>query len=714
MDISKIIEDMTLPEKLAQMTQLLGDYYVSDYDSKLMGLSYGFDMDEKLVWNVGSVLGLMGAKECKHAQIEFLKRNRHQIPLMFMQDVIHGYRTIFPSVLGLACSWNPELIVETASIAAKEAAVSGVHVTFSPMADLVRDPRWGRVVESAGEDPYLNALYARAFVRGYQGDNVGEQFKLASCVKHFIGYGACEAGRDYNTTEIGEYSLRGQYLPAFKAAIEQDCKIVMTAFNALDGVPCTGNRRLLRETLREEMGFDGIIISDCTSVYELIPHGFAEHEAEACEKSLTAGVDIEMVSTTYYQNGEKNLKEDKITMKQIDAAVMRILMLKKELGLFQNPLKDIDEQREKELHLCSAHRTAARKAARESVVLLKNEGETLPLSTKYKKIALLGPYGDSKNLLDVWKCAGQEEEAVSIYEGLNQKQNVTAMKGCGIYDGTLEERQQAVALAKDSDIILLALGEHPEMSAEAGSRGHITLPEVQMKLAEELFALGKPVVVVLISGRPLELGIIAERASAILAAWFPGTEGGNAIAELLVGEESPLARLTMSFPVSVGQIPVYYNHLPTGRPKGAEENGERFVSRYIDLPNAPLYPFGYGLTYTEFQYGKIELSSNILDKSTGIIARISIKNIGKRSGVETVQLYLQDLAGSRSRPVLELKGFQRVCLEPAEERQLEFKITDEMVKFNTLENGFASENGRFKVYIGKNALEHEHAVFEKL
>ncbi|MDI6618179.1 MAG: glycoside hydrolase family 3 N-terminal domain-containing protein [Clostridiales bacterium] len=712
MDFTKLIDDMTLGEKLAQMTQLLGNYYVSDDYGKLMGLSYGFDVSEKMAWNIGSILGLTGAAKLKHVQDEYLKRSRHKIPLMFMQDVVHGFRTIFPSPLGLACTWDTGLIEEVASISAKEAAVSGIHVTFSPMVDLVRDPRWGRVIESTGEDPYLNCLYAKAFVKGYQGNSIRDKFKIAACVKHFAGYGACEAGREYNTTEISQYSLKEYYLPAYRAAVDAGCKMVMTAFNSLNGIPCTGNKKLLNNTLRDKWGFDGVIISDCTAIYELVPHGFAENSAEACAKAINAGIDIEMVSTTYYENGKANIESSKITMKQIDEAVLRILRLKEELGLFKNPYKDADEAKEKEILLCKKHREAARRAAARSLVLLKNSGNILPISKKQKNVALIGPYAESKELLDIWKCEGREDEVVSISEGLGQKLDFLTARGCGIREGTNEEMQHALEVAEKSDLIILALGEHPDMSAEAGSRGYLTLPRVQRQLASRIFETGKPVVIVLINGRPLELGEIAKKADAILEAWFPGTEGGNAIADILVGDIYPSGRLTMSFPFTIGQVPVYYNALPTGRPKGDDNNPERFVSRYRDIPNAPLYPFGYGLTYADFSYGKISLSSEIITPDSSITVKVNIKNTGGKSGTETVQMYIRDIAGSMSRPVLELKGFERITLKPGEEAPVQFKITEEMLKFNTLENGFAAEAGRFKVYIGKNSKDLQSAEFE--
>jgi beta-glucosidase len=712
MDFKKLLSEMTLPEKLAQMTQIRGANYISEGNTKLMGRSYVFDINEELAWNIGSILSLSGAKNVKWLQDEYLNKSKNKIPLMFMQDVIHGFRTIFPSPLAMACSWQPDLLEEAAAISAKEAAVAGLHVTFSPMADLVRDPRWGRVIEATGEDPYLNSLYARAFVKGYQGDDIKDKYRLASCVKHLAAYGASEAGRDYNTTDISKYSLEEFYLPAYQAAVEQGCKMVMTAFNSLNGVPCTGNKEIIQNILRDKWGFDGIVISDCTSVFELILHGFAEDVAEACEKAINAGVDIEMVSNTYFNNGLKKIEENKITMEQIDEMVMRILKLKEELGLFENPYKDADEEEEKQILLCEEHRAAARRITASSMVLLKNQGNILPISKAQKNVALIGPYAESKELLDLWKCEGRVEEVVSLAEGLKNRLDLKISEGCGIHEGTEEKMEEALKLAENSDLIILALGEHPLMSSEAGSRAYITLPEVQRELAKKVFELGKPVVVVLINGRPLELAEIAERADAILECWFPGTEGGNAMADILLGDEYPSGRLTMSFPVTVGQIPVYYNALPTGRPQKAPENPERFVSRYTDIPNAPLYPFGYGLTYTEFNYSEMQLSSQRLTPGTSITAKIKIKNIGDKFGTETVQLYIRDLAGSMSRPVLELKGFRKVTLQPGEETEVEFEITEQMLRFNTLENGFVSEAGKFKAFIGKNARDLQAVDFE--
>lgn len=706
---SELIREMTIQEKLAQMTQIMGDCFVSQGYGKLMGLSYGFGIPEELAWNIGSVLGMGGAEKLRRVQDLYLSHNRHKIPLMFMCDIIHGYRTIFPSPLAMACTWQPELVEKSARIAAKEASVSGVTVTFSPMADLSRDARWGRSIEGTGEDPFLNSLYAAAFVRGYQGGGVGNPYQIASCVKHFAAYGAAEGGRDYNTTSIGDYDLFENYLPAYQAAVKAGCRLVMSAFNALNGVPCTGNRWLFQDILRKEWGFDGTVITDCTALYELIPHGYSETVEDAAASALEAGMEIEMVSTAFFQKGEELVRSGRISERCLDEAVEHILELKDELGLFENPYKDLDEEKEKQLHLCAEHRAAARDMAAESAVLLKNSGNVLPLS-RQQKIALIGPYADSQELLDIWKCEGREEECVSLFQGLKDKADCILCPACGLREGAADLAAARKA-ASQCDVTVLALGEPPEMSAEAGSRAYLTLPQEQLRLAEAVLETGKPTVVVLFHGRPLELGSLAQKADAILAAWYPGTEGGSALAELLMGERSPSGRLTMCFPHTVGQLPLYYNALPTGRPKQGEQDEERFRSRYLDAPNLPLYPFGHGLTYTSFSYSPVTLSAQVMHPADVLTASVRLRNTGDRAGVETVQLYLRDMGGSRSRPVRMLKDFQRVALAPGEEKTVQFRLGIEQLKYHTPANGFTWEAGAFQVFIGPDACTENGASF---
>lgn len=701
---AELMNQMTVSEKLAQMTQIMGEPFISEGYGNLMGISYGFDIAPELAWNIGSILGMGGAERVKAVQHTYLEKNRNKIPLIFMHDVIHGYRTIFPSPLGMSCSWEPETVMKAAEVAAKEASVSGIQVTFSPMADLARDARWGRVIEGNGEDPMLNSLFTAAYVKGYQGENIKDKYKLASCVKHFAGYGAAESGRDYNTTEISDYQLRENYLPAYRAAVEAGCKLVMSAFNALNGVPCTGNKWLFNEVLRKEWGFQGTVITDCTALYELIPHGFSENPQQAALAALETGMDIEMVSTAYFNELPKLIEDGRVDIQLLDAAVERILELKDEMGLFENPYKDADEKEEERWHLCPEHRSIARDVAVKSMVLLKNNGNVLPLSHD-SKIALIGPFAQSNELLDIWKCEGKEEECITLEQGLQGRISFKMVKGCS-WEGKEDDAvlmEEAIAAAGDCDVVVLAVGEHPSMSAEAGSRAYITLPQNQQKLAQRILNLGKKTVVVLFNGRPMELGSLNDQADAILVAWYPGTEGGNAVADILLGDKAPSGRLPMSFPCTIGQLPIYYNALPTGRPKYSDENKERFCSRYLDAPNAPAYSFGFGLTYTQFVYGKVTLSSNSMTENDTIVAKVEITNTGSQDGIETVQLYLRDMGGSCARPLKMLKGYQKITLQPNEKKTVSFLISLEMLKYNTLNNGYTAEKGMFMVFIGPDS-----------
>ena len=712
-DFDELIKRMTLKEKLAEITQLYGDEYTED-DSTFMGIDYRFEANREMVDNVGSILGVSGAALIKEAQKKHLETSKHKIPLLFMHDIIHGFKTIFPSPLAMSCTWQPELVKESAEIAAKESAVSGIHLTFSPMCDLARDARWGRVVETSGEDPFLNSMFAKAYVEGYQGTDVSEQYRVASCLKHFAAYGMAEAGRDYNTTDVSEYELREKHFPGYRAAVDAGAKMVMTSFNALNGVPSSGNKWLFQDVLRKEWGFRGTVISDCTAIVEMIYHGFAQDEAEAAKKAIDAGVDIEMVSNTYYNSAERLIKQGRLSEDQIDLSVKRVLELKEELGLFDNPFKDADEEAEKKYILCREHRDAARKIARESMVLLKNDG-VLPVkknTEKKQKIFLTGPYADSRQMLDSWSAYGEEKDCLTLREVLSDEMEISCIPGIGILDYEKEQVENAVKAAEDSDIILLALGEEPLMSGESNSRMDIGLPGYQQQFAERIFAVGKPVIVILYNGRPLAIPEIALKANAVLEAWFPGTEGNHAVCDILTGAYAPSGRLTMSFPWAVGQCPIYYNCYSTGRPSKNVYISERFTSRYIDGQSVPLYPFGYGLTYTTFEYGEVILSDTVMRRNGSIMAQCSLKNTGDRAGTETVQLYLQDISGSRVRPVRMLKDFRRITLKPGETCQAVFRIDEEMLKFHTLDKGFAAETGKFKIYIAENASTGTCAEFE--
>lgn len=711
----ELLNSMTLEEKIAQLMQLSTIFFSSDRKRAITGPLEELDIDEDVVANTGSVLGVVGAQDTIDIQKNYLEKNHHKIPLLFMADVIHGFRTIFPIPLAMGCSFDPHLIERCARVSAVEAAASGVHVTFSPMVDLVRDPRWGRVMESTGEDPWLNSVYARAFVRGYQGEDISQSDNIAACVKHFAAYGAPEGGRDYNTVDISERMLREYYLPAYRAAIEEGCKMVMTSFNTVDSVPATGNRWLMRDVLRDEWGFDGVVISDWGAVGELIPHGIAADGKEAALKALEAGVDIEMMTSEYVHNLKELVEEGKVDESLIDEAVERILILKEELGLFDNPYRGASPEREQEVILCREHRRAAREMATSSMVLLKNH-DVLPFKKDIGKILVVGPYARANHILGGWSCQGRDEEATTLYDGIVEKigeDKVMAVKGCDI-EGDFLDQDGALKAAREAEAIILALGEHPDMSGEGGSRAFITLPGRQMELARAILALKKPTCVVLFNGRPLELSELDSIAPAILEAWFPGTEGGGAVADILFGDVDPSGRLSMSFPYTVGQIPVYYNHFNTGRPKGDEDNDYRFCSKYLDIPNSPLYPFGYGLSYTTFEYSDFLLSSDMLDRDGSIEVSVKLKNTGNRAGYEVVQLYIRDVSGSVVRPVKELRGFKKVFLRPDEEIEVKFIIDEPMLRFYRQDMSFESEPGEFMAYVGPNSVELLEGKFRLL
>lgn len=716
-ELVTLVNKLTIEEKVGQLIQLAPFFFSAKTQGEITGPMSETGVSETNIRQAGSVLGISGAEEMIEIQTEYLEKSEQKIPLMFMADIIHGYRTIFPIPLGLGSSWDMQLAEKTAQIAAKEAAAGGVHVTFSPMVDLVRDPRWGRVMESTGEDVYLNQEYAKSFVKGYQGDSLDDTERVAACVKHFAAYGAPEGGRDYNTVDMSERMMREQYLPAYKAAIDAGCKMLMTAFNTVDMVPASGNEWLMRDILRDEWNFTGVVISDWGAVKELIPHGVASDEREAAVKAMAAGVDIEMMTGCYAKHIEQLIAEGIVSESLLDEAVLRILELKNELGLFENPYRGADVEKEKQLILCNEHRQVAREAAQKSMVLLKNENNILPFSKNYQKIAIIGPFADNGAILGGWSWQGKFEETVTLAQGIQNKMpeaEVLLAQGSDIETMTSEQLSEALSIAEQADIIILALGEHHDMSGEGGSRTVITLPGKQLELATAIENLNKPTVTVLFNGRPLEIRELTETASAILEAWYPGTEGGNAIADILFGDTNPSGRLTMSFPYTVGQIPVYYNYFNTGRPKVTEDHDNRFCSHYLDSPNAPLYEFGYGLSYTEFSYSNVVCETKVLTKENPIEISISVTNEGLRAGVETVQLYIRDISGSVVRPMKELKGFKKISLNPSETTNVTFTITEDMLRFQTLRDGFNSEKGKFEAMIGPNAKDVQIVLFELL
>lgn len=726
----ELLDDMSLEEKIDQLLQVCSYYY--EKEGVLTGPENQAGFQEEEIKKAGSVLGGGGAALLRKIQENYMKTQPHKIPLLFMADIINGFRTIFPIPLAQGATFNPELVELAASISARESAAAGLHLTFSPMVDLVRDARWGRVMESTGEDPYLNSCFAKAMVEGYQGTGeLKEKGKIASCLKHFAGYGAPMGGRDYNTVELSERTLREDYLLAYKAAVDAGSASAMTSFNTLDRVPSTGNKKLLRQILREEMGFDGVLISDWAAIEELIHHGMAEDKKEAARLAIEAGVDIDMMTTCYCGNLKKLAEENKIDVRLIDESVLRILELKNKLGLFENPYKDASEAEEEALFLCEEHRRAARELAIESMVLLKNDG-ILPLSENDKKIAFIGPHINNKWISGVWSIFAKIDENVTLEEGIKNLNpgNVTFAKGCGFIDADSgikeyhnkqnfeEDSRQAEDLlsealkqAKAADVVVMPLGEIAVQSGEASSRASIDLPKVQMELFEKIYEVNPNIVVVLFNGRPLTIKALRDKARAVLEVWLPGSEGGNAIADVLFGRANPSGKLSMSFPYSVGQVPVYYSEFHTGRP--FVDNGEdvKYLSKYLDIPNAPLYPFGYGLSYTSFSISGISLSRKELTKDGNLTASVVVKNTGNYTGKEVVQLYLQDKKASVARPVRQLKGFEKIQLKPGEEKTVTFSITEDMLRFYDINMDFVSEIGDFAVYIGNDSQTQNGEAF---
>lgn len=723
--IQELINDMSFDEKIGQLLQVAGGLF--DGEALVTGLLDYFKITEEELNLSGSILSISGAEKLKKIQDECMEKQPHHIPQMFMLDIINGYDTIYPVPLGQGASFDPEMAEKLASMAAKEGAASGIHVTFSPMADLVRDARWGRVMEATGEDPFLNGEMAAAMVRGYQGTDIKQKGKMAACVKHFAAYGAAEAGRDYDTVELSERTLRDEYLPSYEAAIKAGVKLVMTSFNTINKVPSSGNKWLMRDVLRNEFGFDGVLISDYGAVKEMVPHNIAKDEKEAGRIAMRAGVDIEMMSLCYARGLKELTDEGKIDLKLIDEAVLRVLELKNELGLFENPYKDANEEDEKKIILCDEHRKLAREAAAESFVLLKNEN-VLP-ADKSKKIAFIGPYVDNHEVFGSWSFPKNPNTCVTIHEGVTNKniENASFTVAGELFDSDFllknsvrykydakrdaENLKLAVDAAKKTDLVVMCLGEHPQQTGEAASRTNITISESQLNVLKAVSEVNDNIVTVLFTGRPLETEEIAKLSKAVLVVWFPGTESGNAIADVIFGDCEPGGRLPMSFPYSVAQMPYYYNRMPSGRPNDGTLN-RTFVMGYIDQIDKVPYPFGYGLTYTSFEYSEITLSKDSLSKDSSITASVTIKNTGCRRGTETVQMYLSDLYGSVSRPKKMLKGFKKVTLDPGESKTVSFEIEESMFRFHNIDMEYTSEEGTCKVAIGPDSETDNCKYFE--
>jgi beta-glucosidase len=700
--INALLARMTLAEKVGQLQQLDGEANGNFRPEHLQLAHQGL---------LGSTLNVRGAERTNQLQRIAMTQSRLRIPLIFGFDVIHGYRTIFPIPLGEAASWDPAAVERAAGIAAAEARAAGVHWTFAPMVDIARDPRWGRIAEGSGEDPFLGSVMARARVRGFQGHDYSAGDKVVACAKHWVAYGAAEAGRDYNTTDVSERTLREVYFPPFKAAVDAGVGTFMSAFNDLNGVPASANRFTLTEVLRGEWKFDGFVVSDYTSVEELIKHGVATDGAEAAREALSAGVDMEMVSRLYNQHAGELIKERQLSQRTIDEAVRRILRVKFRLGLFEKPYAD--EALERTAIFNSANVAAAREIAARSLVLLKNDHNVLPLAKNVRSIALIGPLADSRpDMLGSWTGDGKTEAAVTLLQGIKAKLPQTKInyaRGCDVNCDQADGFEEARRAAKESDVAIIAVGESADMSGEAASRSSLDLPGRQLDLVKAVQAAGKPTVVVLMNGRPLTINWIALNSPAILETWFAGSQAGNAIADVIFGDVNPGGKLPVTFPRAVGQIPLYYNHKNTGRPPDANN---KYTSKYLDVDWRPLFPFGYGLSYTQFKITNLQVSAQRIPLDGKLTVRVDVENTGKRAGDEVVQLYIRDVVASVTRPVKELKGFQRITLQPGERRQVEFVLTAAELGFWNRELRFTVEPGEVKVMVGANSEDVLEASFE--
>lgn len=702
--VRDLLSKMTLEEKAGQLNQVNGTWKftgpISDHGDKQELIRKGL---------IGSMLNVKGAVHTRKIQ-ELALQSRLGIPLIFGLDVIHGYRTTFPVPLAQAASWDLTAIEKAERIAAIEASAAGLHWTFAPMVDIARDPRWGRIVEGSGEDAYLGSLIAKTRVKGFQGNGFGDNDVLMACAKHFAAYGAALAGRDYNTVDMSLKQLHETYLRPFKAAVDANVATFMSSFNDLNGVPATGNSYLLRDVLKNEWNFKGFVVSDWGSVREMIDHGYAADNCDAALKGIVAGCDMDMEGGVYVNHLVELVQSNVVPEAVVDEAVARILRKKYELGLFDDPYKFCNEDREKKQWDNKQHLAESRTLGAKSIVLLKNDNRALPLAKNTKNIALIGPlFKEIKSNLGAWSIEWEDDSVriVSQYQGIVQKANKNTKfhyaKGCGVLDGDKSGFTEAVNAAMKSDVVVMSIGETYEMSGEAKSRTSLDLPGVQEELFLKIAATGKPVVVLVNAGRPLTINTIAEKAAAILYVWQLGTEAGNAIADVLFGDYNPSAKLPVTFPRSVGQIPLFYNHYNTGRP--ALYNNITYRSAYIDSPNTPLYPFGFGLSYTEFQYGNFKLSSENLQGNQSLKVSVDISNSGAYDGEEIVQLYVRDLVGSVVRPLKELKGFEKIHLKKGETKTVEFTVTPESLKFFDDKLNFDWESGEFDIMVGKNSAD---------
>ncbi|MET3609764.1 MULTISPECIES: beta-glucosidase BglX [Mucilaginibacter] len=725
--VKGLMSKMTLDEKIGQLNLVT-------IGAATTGSVVNKGVEENIKnGSIGGVFGVWGTAQTRQIQDIAVKNSRLHIPLIFGLDVIHGHRTIFPIPLGMSATWDMGLIKQSAQIAAKEATGEGLNWVFSPMVDIARDPRWGRISEGSGEDPWYGSQVAKAMVQGYQGTSMKDADAVMACVKHFALYGGAEAGREYNTVDMSRIKMYQDYLPPYKAAVDAGAGSFMSSFNTVDGVPATVNQWLLTDLLRKQWGFKGFVVSDYTAVNEVTDHGLGDLQTVSA-LALKAGLDMDMVGEGFLKTLKKSLTQKKITQQEIDQACQRVLEAKYKLGLFDNPYKSMDAGKEAKEELSVANRAAAREITKHSFVLLKNDNQTLPLK-KGGSIALVGPLADNhRDMLGTWVIAGEWQKSVSVMEGIkNVVGNNVAInyaKGANVTEDSLfikrlnfgpgmvsldakpadELLKEAVDAAKKSDVIVAVVGESQSMSGESSSRSDIDIPESQKNMLKELSKLGKPMVIVLFNGRPLTLTWEDKHANAILDVWAPGTEAGNAIADVLFGDYNPAGKLTATFPRSVGQIPIYYNHKNTGRPyKGGPS---KFRSNYLDISNDPLYPFGYGLSYTTFNYSAVSVSKTKLKGNETLTATVTVTNTGKYAGEEVVQLYISDPVASISRSVKELKGYQKISLKPGGSKQVSFTITPELLKFYNTQLKYDWEPGEFVVEIGTNSADtHNTSVW---
>jgi beta-glucosidase len=732
--VDALLKKMTLQEKIGQLN-LPGSGDI------ITGQAQNSDIGKKIrEGKVGGLFNIKTVAKIKEVQRIAVEESRLKIPLLFGMDVIHGYETVFPIPLGLSCTWNLKAIERSAQIAAEEASADGINWTFSPMVDVCRDPRWGRIAEGNGEDAWLGGQIAKAMVKGYQGTDLKKDNTIMSCVKHYALYGAAEAGRDYNTTDMSRVRMYNEYLPPYKAAVDAGVGSVMASFNEVDGIPATGSRFLMTDVLRKQWGFGGFVVTDYTGINEMIDHGIGDLKA-ASAMALNAGIDMDMVGEGLLTTLEQSVKQGKVTVAKIEAACRRILEAKYKLGLFDDPYRYCNEARAKNSIFTTGHRAEARAIAAESFVLLKNQNNLLPLK-KSGTIALVGPLAEAKeNMPGTWAVAARFDEAITVMDGLKKavgnNAKIIYAKGSNLdADSVFEERAgmfgknfkrdtrpaaaiiaEAVAAAQNADVVVAALGESAEMSGECSSRGSLDIPQVQKDLLDALLKTGKPVVLLLFTGRPLTIKWESQHTPAILNVWFGGSEAGDAIADVLFGDKNPSGKLTTTWPQTQGQVPLFYNHKNTGRPLAQGQWFQKFRSNYLDIPNEPLYPFGFGLSYSSFSYSNVSLSSNTLKSTGSITASITVTNTSSIPGSEVVQLYIRDVVGSNTRPVKELKGFEKVMLGAGESKTVSFTITVNDLKYyaqqqnNANAISYIAEPGAFRVMIGGNSRDVKEASF---